>query len=96
MLYAYRRYDKSNDYTLRHVYKEPSEAKIQAFERCVSISNNLSGERPYIISHNAYFFSVAFFAGHPETGELIFVVITPEKVLWCYDTELEELATKYS
>ena len=96
MYEAYQRFNKSTAHSIFDVYAKPSEAKQYAFMRCEKRARILKGGCPYIISYNGFFFSVAFFAKHPDTDIDIFVVITPEKELWCYTIELEELMLKYS
>ena len=96
MYEAHRRYMQSNAHDIFDVYTKPSQAKEYCFMRCKESSLRLNGDEPCIISYNSFAFSVAFYAKRPETNDIIFVVITPEKELWCYKAEIDELIEKYS
>ena len=85
----YQAYCKSTHSSIERVYAKPSQTKIEAFERCKSMSRNMSGSDPYILTYNTFCFTVGFFAPHPEISETVFIVVTPENVYYIPETELE-------
>lgn len=73
---AYESWKNSDNYELWHVYGSYSSAKINAFNYCERLMNDLNGWGLRIISHNIMQFTVGFEFDHPETGELCFAYIT--------------------
>lgn len=70
-LCAYERYKKSSAMTLYDVYKQPSSAKLLAYDRCVECMNRQEGRNLRIISYNSQTFTCGFITN------LYFVYITP-------------------
>lgn len=73
---AYIGWKNSDNYELWHVYGSYSSAKINAFNYCERLMNDLKGWGLRIISSNIMQFTVGFEFEHPETGELCFAYIT--------------------
>ena len=76
LLDAYRRWQKSTDTELHHVYGKASSAKHDAMRRCRQLMYDLNGRGLKIISHNCDTFTVGFEYPDEETGELNFAFIT--------------------
>ena len=54
---------------LSDVYKNPSDAKIRAFNCCKRECEKLNGFNFAIVGHSSYIFAVRFDFEHPETSE---------------------------
>lgn len=63
---AFQRYLESNDDDIFDVYKNPSQAKQEAFVRCWALCDDMNGDDFKIVSHNAQTFSVGFIAHIPS------------------------------
>lgn len=57
--------------TVPPAYKECSEAKLMAWERCVKIANDAGcAEPPVVICKSTMFFTVGFYTIDPENGNI--------------------------
>ena len=61
---------------LSDVYKNPSKAKVKAYERCFELCKKYDGFDFCITGHTCHTFTVAFDFMHPETGEYMTARIT--------------------
>lgn len=89
--YAHRRWQRSSDYELYHVYGRYSQAKANAWEYCVRLMEEYHGHGLRIIGHNSCFFSCGFEGVDPDTGEVMFMFITASKDWYAPLTDIEEV-----
>lgn len=68
---------KSNATELWHVYDKFSHNKVKAWEHCEELCYRFGGSDLKIISHNSFIFTAGFEFADPETGEVMFMYITP-------------------
>lgn len=83
---AYFKYLKSSATSLSDVYKNPSDAKIDAFNYIAKECYDFGGKDLRIISHGLYFFSCGYIAKSIFNSD-IFVYHTPYKrIMICVKT----------
>ena len=73
----YKAWERSEDYTIEHVYKSYSWAKLQAWRYCEAKMCELNGYGLKVITHNRMVFTAGFEYQDGDTGEARFYYITP-------------------
>lgn len=76
-----RWWEESNKHSLDDAYKSHSTAKNRAWRYCEELCEQHNGRKLKVIHHNTYVFTAGFEFTDKETGELMFMYITPS-----YDT----------
>lgn len=74
---SYRSYLESGYYDINQAYANPSYAKIRAFKDCWWMCKQLHGTGLKVISKNTFVFTAGFEFVNDETGEVMFMYITP-------------------
>jgi len=75
---------RNSKYTdLRSAYGRYSKRKEEAWEYCQDLCRRKNGEGLKVISRNSHIFTAGFVFPHPDTGELMFMYISPS-----YDQEV--------
>lgn len=80
--YLSRQWDNNRGKTLHHFYKNPSYAKLRAFDnRCCGICYDCNGYDLSVVSANTFNFSASFVILDPENGNIQYVCkITPDNL----------------
>lgn len=68
---------RSADYSLDSAYGRYSSAKANAWKYCRELCAKYEGRGLKVISHNTYMFTAGFEYDNIETGEVMFMFITP-------------------
>lgn len=69
---------KNSRYTdLYSAYDKPSSKKIDAWNYCIRKKSEYNGSNLKVISRNTYMFTAGFEYKDKETGEFMFMLITP-------------------
>lgn len=70
-------YNRSGYHDIYEAYDRPSSNKVSAWKYCQNKCSSYNGRGLKIISRNTYTFTAGFEFDNPETGELMFMFITP-------------------
>lgn len=68
---------RSSDFSLDSAYGRYSSNKASAWKYCEDLRDKHDGRNLKVISHNTYMFTAGFEYNDAETGEVMFMFITP-------------------